>query len=86
MDEACAMKDINKDLINLCFKVLKNLKIFGLSERINNALGSFEIELLEIAMKEVEEFSVKGLDMDLLEKVEIMLDEARENPNFVAEK
>jgi len=33
-------------------------------------------------MKEVEEFSVKGLDMDLLEKVEIMLEEARENPNL----
>jgi hypothetical protein len=37
-------------------------------------------------MKEVEDFSVTGLEIELLEKVEILLEEARDNPNFALEK
>jgi hypothetical protein len=66
--------------------VHKNLRIFALTERINNALTNFEIEILEPSLKEVEDLSVKGIDIDLLERAEAMLEEARENPNFLAEK
>ncbi len=84
--EASEIPDINRELISVARLVHKNLRIFALAERITNALANFEIDVLETAVKEVEELSVKGLEAELLERAEAMLEEARENPNFVQEK
>lgn len=37
-------------------------------------------------MDEITKTSAQGIDTELIEKAESMLEEAKENPNFVAEK
>jgi hypothetical protein len=37
-------------------------------------------------LDDINNFSAKGIDPELIEKVEDMIDEAKENPNFLAEK
>ena len=37
-------------------------------------------------MDEIKNSSAQGIDMELIEKAESMLEEAKENPNFVQEK
>lgn len=38
---------MNEKLIDLAYIVLKNIKIFALSEKFTNALGIFDVETLK---------------------------------------
>jgi hypothetical protein len=42
--------------------------------------------VLKTCFDTLEQFSVEGVDVEIIEKAEEMLEEARTNPNWVAEK
>ena len=84
--DARQIPGFNKNLLNVAEQVYKNTRIFNLADKISRALENYEVDILEQCIKEVEQYSVKGIEIDLLEKAEQMLEEAHDNPNFLAEK
>ncbi|KRW99453.1 hypothetical protein PPERSA_07938 [Pseudocohnilembus persalinus] len=86
IEEAKAVPEMNQNLIELSYRVLKNFKINALKEKFNNALNTFDVETLKNCLQEFNDFSVTGIESDIIEKSEAMIQEASENPNFQAEK
>ncbi|EGR33436.1 hypothetical protein IMG5_052980 [Ichthyophthirius multifiliis] len=80
------INDFNVQLVNLGKLVLKNLKIQVLSNKIEECLGIFNVDLLKEYMSEYKNYQVQGINQEIIQKAEEMLEEARQNPNFVVEK
>lgn len=84
--EAGKIEDFNKDIIELAGKKLLNMRIAQLQENINNAITVFDIDNLQKYITEYEEKSVTGIDLAIIEKAQAILEEAKDNPNYVQEK
>jgi len=57
-----------------------------MGDKMNESLGTFNIETLTNLMNDYTKYSVTGIDAELIKKVEDMLAESKDNPNYTAEK
>lgn len=86
ISDASAIPDLSQQLIEASKKLIKNLKIQALADKMQEGISAFNIEGLTACMDDYSKFCVTGIDAELVKKVEDMLAEAKENPNFMAEK
>lgn len=66
--------------------VRKNIKIGNLTDKINNALQGWEVDILKGVVEEIKNDKVEGINEEIMAKLNAMLDEAAKNPAIVAEK
>jgi len=57
-----------------------------MGDKMNESLGTFNIETLTNLMNDYTKYSVTGIDAELIKKVEDMLAESKDNPNYTVEK
>ena len=57
-----------------------------MGDKMNESLGTFNIETLTNLMNDYTKYSVTGIDAELIKKVEDMLAESKDNPNYTPEK
>jgi hypothetical protein len=65
---------------------LKNIRINVLGDKLSTAVTNFELDNLKSCIEIIEANSVEGIDPAVVEKAYDMIEEARNNPNWVAEK
>ncbi|KAL4452822.1 hypothetical protein ABPG74_002387 [Tetrahymena malaccensis] len=78
--------DLNEQLIETSKKLLKNLRIQALTDKMNESLNTFNVDSLNNCFDDYKKFSVTGIDAELIKRVEDMIAEAKDNPNYTQEK
>lgn len=86
INECAAIPDINAQLLVTAKKVVKNMRIGALADKFTEALAAFNVEALNAGMEDFTSYSVTGIDEELMQKVQDMINEAKDNPNYTADK
>lgn len=75
----------NKELMNLGKKALNNAKINSISEKLNTAVGIFDLEKIQMYIDEIGKNNII-IDEEIMEKALEIVEEAKNNPNYITEK
>lgn len=86
ISEYSNIAEFNVKLVETARKVVKNLKVYAMIDKINDCLTNFNIDGLNSTMEEYVNLSVTGIEEELLQKARDLIAEVKENPNFLADK
>ena len=78
-------KDIEEALLKWGRKVLVNAKINNMTEKLGNAVNGFDLPVIQACLEEIQKVNM-GVDEDLIEKAGEIVEEAKNNPNYIQEK
>lgn len=78
-------REIDENLINVGKKVLINARINGVSEKLSLAITSFDLQGIILGLEEIGKWNM-GVDEELVEKAQEIVEEAKNNPNYILEK
>jgi len=78
-------QDIDPNLISVGKKVLINARINGVSDKLSLAVNSFELQGITACLEEISKYNM-GVDEELVEKAQEIVEEAKNNPNYIQEK
>ena len=65
--------------------IRKNSFVLSKIEKLTNALTMFDLPIVTSTLEEIKSLSIE-VDEELVHKAEELLEEAKRNPNFIAEK
>jgi len=77
--------DIDEGLLKWGKKALINAKIINMTEKLGNAVNGFDLSLIQSCLEEIQRLTM-GVDEDLIEKAGEIVEEAKNNPNYIQEK
>jgi hypothetical protein len=80
-----AQLDINPELIKTAHWVRKNAFVMNRIEKLTNAVNVFDLAVITASIDEIRNLNIE-VDPDLVGKGEEIIEEAKKNPNFIAEK
>ena len=85
LNEASQNSDFDPNLLNIGRRALTNAKLLNVIEKLNNAVAGFELTIIQSCLTEItkENFMV---DEDIIDKANEIVEEAKNNPNYIAEK
>lgn len=85
LNEISQNSDFDPNLIKIGRKALTNAKLLNVVEKLNNAVAGFELQIIQSCLSEItkENFMI---DEDVIDKANEIVEEAKNNPNYIAEK
>lgn len=75
----------NKEISVLGRKALVNAKIMAITEKLNNAVSGFDLPIIQSCLDDITKNNMI-IDEEVIEKAFEIVEEAKNNPNYIAEK
>lgn len=84
-NEVMSMKNVDQQLLQLAQKSIINGKINQIIDELNNAVSGFELEKINECLDNIQKYQIE-CEKSLIERAVEIQDEAKENPNYIADK
>lgn len=85
LNEANQNSDFDPNLLKIGRRSLMNAKLLNVVEKLNNAVTGFELQIIQSCLAEITKENYM-VDEDIIDKANEIVEEAKNNPNYISER